>query len=102
MAAPTQLGGNIGTGVLLMRPRHRRRGGGDPSSYQTDLARADAADVAVFAILAGPSGPPRPGGYFAAKRRLFAEGGDRCVIGIDEIEGQYLANQMGQGRRTTG
>jgi len=37
------------------------------------------------------------GGYFAAKRRLFAEGGpDRAVIGIDEIEGQFVANQMAQ------
>jgi UDP-N-acetylmuramoylalanine--D-glutamate ligase len=36
------------------------------------------------------------GGYFAAKRRLFAEGGpDRAVIGVDEAEGQYLANQLG-------
>jgi UDP-N-acetylmuramoylalanine--D-glutamate ligase len=35
------------------------------------------------------------GGYFAAKRRLFVEGGpDRSVIGVDEVEGQFLANQM--------
>jgi len=35
------------------------------------------------------------GGYFAAKRRLFAEGGPaRSVIGVDEVEGQFLANQM--------
>ncbi|MFN4131416.1 MAG: glutamate ligase domain-containing protein, partial [Paracoccaceae bacterium] len=35
------------------------------------------------------------GGYFAAKRRLFAEGGpDRAVIGVDEAEGRYLANQL--------
>ena len=38
------------------------------------------------------------GGYFAAKRRLFAEGGpDRAVIGVDEVEGQYLANQLIEG-----
>ena len=37
------------------------------------------------------------GGYFAAKRRLFAEGGpDRAVIGVDEVEGRYLAGQMAQ------
>ncbi|MCA9736279.1 MAG: UDP-N-acetylmuramoyl-L-alanine--D-glutamate ligase, partial [Gemmatimonadetes bacterium] len=37
-------------------------------------------------------------GYFAAKRRLFAEGGpDRAVIGVDEAEGRFLANQMAQG-----
>ena len=29
---------------------------------------------------------------------LFAEGGpDRCVIGVDEIEGQFLANQLAEG-----
>jgi UDP-N-acetylmuramoylalanine--D-glutamate ligase len=38
------------------------------------------------------------GGYFAAKRRLFAEGGpDRAVIGVDEAEGQYIANHMSEG-----
>jgi UDP-N-acetylmuramoylalanine--D-glutamate ligase len=37
------------------------------------------------------------GGYFAAKRRLFAEGGpDRAVIGVDENEGAYLAGQMSE------
>ena len=37
------------------------------------------------------------GGYFAAKRRLFAEGGpDRAVIGVDEPEGRYLANQLSE------
>ena len=39
------------------------------------------------------------GGYFAAKRRLFAEGGpDRAIIGVDEPEGQMLANQLSEGR----
>jgi UDP-N-acetylmuramoylalanine--D-glutamate ligase len=38
------------------------------------------------------------GGYFAAKRRLFAEGGpDRAVIGVDEPEGAFLAGQMSEG-----
>jgi UDP-N-acetylmuramoylalanine--D-glutamate ligase len=37
------------------------------------------------------------GGYFAAKRRLFAEGGpDRAVIGVDEKEGRFLAGQMAE------
>ncbi|MDE3029772.1 MAG: UDP-N-acetylmuramoyl-L-alanine--D-glutamate ligase, partial [Paracoccaceae bacterium] len=32
------------------------------------------------------------------KRRLFAEGGpDRAVIGVDEVEGRYLANQLAEG-----
>ncbi|WBU60755.1 UDP-N-acetylmuramoyl-L-alanine--D-glutamate ligase [Paracoccus albus] len=98
---PTQMGGNIGTGVLSLEPAHD----GEVvvielSSYQTDLARALTPDVAVFTNLS-PDHLDRhggPGGYFAAKRRLFAEGGpDRCVIGVDEVEGQYLANQMAQG-----
>ncbi|WBU63143.1 UDP-N-acetylmuramoyl-L-alanine--D-glutamate ligase [Paracoccus aerodenitrificans] len=98
---PVQMGGNIGTGVLSLEPAHD----GEVvvielSSYQTDLARALTPDVAVFTNLS-PDHLDRhggPGGYFAAKRRLFAEGGpDRCVIGVDEIEGRYLANQMGQG-----
>jgi UDP-N-acetylmuramoylalanine--D-glutamate ligase len=37
------------------------------------------------------------GGYFAAKRRLFAEGGpDRAVIGVDEPEGRFLAGQLAE------
>ncbi|ARJ68635.1 UDP-N-acetylmuramoyl-L-alanine--D-glutamate ligase [Paracoccus contaminans] len=98
---PTQMGGNIGTGVLSLGPP----ADGEVvvlelSSYQTDLARALTPDVAVFTNLS-PDHLDRHngmGGYFAAKRRLFAEGGpDRCVIGVDEAEGRYLANQLGQG-----
>ncbi|WP_347268272.1 UDP-N-acetylmuramoyl-L-alanine--D-glutamate ligase [Paracoccus sp. (in: a-proteobacteria)] len=95
---PTQIGGNIGTGVLSLDPAHD----GEVvvlelSSYQTDLARALTPDVAVFTNLS-PDHLDRhggPGGYFAAKRRLFAEGGpDRAVIGVDEPEGRYLAGQL--------
>ncbi|WP_103174747.1 UDP-N-acetylmuramoyl-L-alanine--D-glutamate ligase [Paracoccus sp. SY] len=98
---PTQMGGNIGTGVLSLEPAID----GEVvvlelSSYQTELARALTPDVAVFTNLS-PDHLDRhggPGGYFAAKRRLFAEGGpDRAVIGIDEIEGLYLANQLSMG-----
>ncbi|MDS9467222.1 UDP-N-acetylmuramoyl-L-alanine--D-glutamate ligase [Paracoccus sp. MBLB3053] len=95
---PAQLGGNIGTGVLSLEPAHD----GEVivlelSSYQTDLARALTPDVAVFTNLS-PDHLDRhggPGGYFAAKRRLFAEGGpDRAVVGVDEVEGRYLADQL--------
>ena len=98
---PTQMGGNIGTGVLSLDPPHD----GEVivlelSSYQTDLARALTPDVAVFTNLS-PDHLDRhggPGGYFAAKRRLFAEGGpDRAVIGVDEVEGRSLAGQLGMG-----
>lgn len=99
---PTQMAGNIGRGVLDIDPATD----GEVvvlelSSYQTDLARALTPDVAVFTNLS-PDHLDRhggPGGYFAAKRRLFAEGGpDRAVIGVDEPEGVYLANQIAMGR----
>ena len=98
---PVQMAGNIGTGVLAIDPAQD----GEVvvlelSSYQTDLARALTPDVAVFTNLS-PDHLDRHhgmGGYFAAKRRLFSEGGpDRAVIGVDEVEGQFLANQMGMG-----
>ncbi|WP_297769751.1 UDP-N-acetylmuramoyl-L-alanine--D-glutamate ligase [uncultured Roseovarius sp.] len=96
-----QLAGNIGRGVLDIDPPGD---GGvivlELSSYQTELARALTPDVAVFTNLS-PDHLDRHaglGGYFAAKRRLFAEGGpDRAVIGVDEAEGSYLAGQMAEG-----
>ncbi|GAA3854491.1 UDP-N-acetylmuramoyl-L-alanine--D-glutamate ligase [Celeribacter arenosi] len=101
VGVPSQLAGNIGRGVLDIEPPHD----GEVivlelSSYQTDLARSLTPDVAVFTNLS-PDHLDRHGGmggYFAAKRRLFAEGGpDRCVIGVDEPEGRYLANQLVEG-----
>jgi UDP-N-acetylmuramoylalanine--D-glutamate ligase len=98
---PTQMAGNIGRGVLDIDPAED----GEVvvlelSSYQTDLARALTPDIAVFTNLS-PDHLDRHGGmggYFAAKRRLFAEGGpDRAVIGVDEAEGRYLANQISEG-----
>lgn len=98
---PTQMAGNIGKGVLSIDPPED----GEVvvlelSSYQTDLARALTPDVAVFTNLS-PDHIDRHngmGGYFAAKRRLFAEGGpDRAVIGVDEAEGVYLAGQLSEG-----
>ena len=95
---PAHLAGNIGRGVLDLDPP----GAADVivlelSSYQTELARALTPDVAVFTNLS-PDHLDRHagfGGYFAAKRRLFAEGGpDRAVIGVDEDEGRFLAMQL--------
>ncbi|MDP2518094.1 UDP-N-acetylmuramoyl-L-alanine--D-glutamate ligase [Shimia thalassica] len=97
----TQLAGNIGRGVLDVDPAED----GDVvvlelSSYQTELARSLTPDIAVFTNLS-PDHLDRHGGlggYFAAKRRLFAEGGpDRAVIGVDEAEGSFLANQLSMG-----
>ncbi len=97
----SQLAGNIGRGVLDIEPAPN---GGvvvlELSSYQTDLARNLTPDVAVFTNLS-PDHLDRHagmGGYFAAKRRLFAEGGpDRAVIGVDEQEGRFLAGQLSEG-----
>lgn len=97
----SQLAGNIGRGVLDIEPAPN---GGvvvlELSSYQTDLARNLTPDVAVFTNLS-PDHLDRHagmGGYFAAKRRLFAEGGpDRAVIGVDEAEGAFLAGQLSEG-----
>ena len=98
---PAQLAGNIGRGVLDIDPPED---GGvvvlELSSYQTDLARALTPDIAVFTNLS-PDHLDRHGGlggYFAAKRRLFSEGGpDRAILGVDEEEGRYLANQLSEG-----
>jgi len=98
---PCQLAGNIGRGVLDLEPAVD----GEVvvlelSSYQTELARNLTPDVAVFTNLS-PDHLDRHhgmGGYFAAKRRLFAEGGpDRAVISVDEDEGRFLAGQLSQG-----
>ncbi|WP_323771089.1 UDP-N-acetylmuramoyl-L-alanine--D-glutamate ligase [Antarctobacter sp.] len=98
----SQLAGNIGRGVLDIDPPGD---GGvvvlELSSYQTDLARSLTPDVAVFTNFSADHLDRHAGlgGYFAAKRRLFAEGGpDRAVIGVDEVEGLYLAGQLSEGR----
>ena len=95
---PAQMGGNIGRGVLDLDPP-------EPgtiyvlelSSYQTELARMLAPDVAVFLNLS-PDHLDRHGGlggYFAAKRRLFEIGApETAIIGIDEPEGRFLAGTM--------
>ncbi|PRY94827.1 UDP-N-acetylmuramoylalanine--D-glutamate ligase [Hasllibacter halocynthiae] len=95
-----QLAGNIGRGALDIDPPGD---GGvvvlELSSYQTDLARALTPDVAVFTNLS-PDHLDRHGGmggYFAAKARLFTEGGpDRAVIGVDQVEGRFLAMRLAE------
>ncbi len=95
---PVQLAGNIGRGVLDLEPATDGAVAVlELSSYQTELARALAPDLAVLTNLT-PDHLDRHGGlggYFAAKRRLFSQGApDRAIIGVDEAEGQYLANQL--------
>ncbi|MEO0992373.1 MAG: UDP-N-acetylmuramoyl-L-alanine--D-glutamate ligase [Pseudomonadota bacterium] len=93
---PSQMGGNIGRAALDLDPP----GPGETvvlelSSYQTELARQLAPDIAVFLNLA-PDHLGRHGGmggYFAAKRRLFEAGvPEHAIIGIDEPEGLALAS----------
>jgi UDP-N-acetylmuramoylalanine--D-glutamate ligase len=93
-----QVGGNFGRGVLDLDPA----ADGmvvvlELSSYQIELARALQPDIAVFLNLT-PDHLDRHGGlggYFAAKRRLFTQGGpSRAVIGVDENEGRFLANTI--------
>ncbi len=91
----TQMGGNIGRGVLdLDPPVPGEIVVVELSSYQIELARTLAPDVAVFLNLS-PDHLDRHGGiggYFAAKRRLFEVGAPvRSVIGVDEPEGRQLA-----------
>ena len=96
-----QLAGNIGRGVMDIDPP---LDGGvvvlELSSYQTELARSLTPDIGVFTNLS-PDHLDRHGGmggYFAAKRRLFSEGGpDRAIIGVDEQEGRFLAGQLATG-----
>ena len=97
----SQLAGNIGRGVLDIEPPGER---GvvvlELSSYQLELARSLTPDIAVLTNLS-PDHLDRHaglGGYFAAKRRLFAEGGpDRGIRGVDEPEGRFLAEQLSEG-----
>ncbi len=93
-----QLGGNIGVGVLdLDYPTSQDTIVLELSSYQTDLARSLAPDIAVFLNLSDDHLDRHAGrgGYFAAKSRLFDAGApERAVVGVGEPEGRYLANRL--------
>jgi len=94
-----QLGGNIGRGVLdLDPPRCDETVVLELSSYQTELARRLAPDVALFLNLSADHLDRHGGmgGYFAAKRRLFEAGApETAVIGVDEAEGLFLRDRAG-------
>lgn len=92
---PRQTGGNIGRGVLdLDPPADGETVVLELSSYQIELARVLAPDIAVFLNLS-PDHLDRHGGlggYFAAKRRLFELGAPEVsVIGVDDGFGRFLA-----------
>ncbi|MEM1152288.1 MAG: Mur ligase family protein, partial [Pseudomonadota bacterium] len=95
---PVQMGGNIGKGVLSLDPP----GPGtiyvlELSSYQSDLARYLAPDIAVFLNLSADHLDRHGGlgGYFAAKRRLFEAGAPpTSIVGVEEVEGRALASVL--------
>ena len=95
---PSQLAGNIGKGVFDLEPLTD----GETiilelSSYQTEIANSLTPDVAVFTNFT-PDHLERHGGiggYYAAKKRLFTSGcPDRSIIGVDEFEGNLLAQEI--------
>ncbi len=92
-----QMGGNIGRGALDLDPPEKQSIYVlELSSYQTELARHMAPDIAVF-LNFSPDHYDRhggKGGYFAAKRRLFEQMPLYSVIGVDENEGRFLAGQL--------
>ncbi|MEE2774426.1 MAG: UDP-N-acetylmuramoyl-L-alanine--D-glutamate ligase [Pseudomonadota bacterium] len=93
-----EMGGNIGNPVLNLKPGKE----GDIkiieiSSYQAELARTLHPDIAVLTNVTSDHIDRHSGigGYFAAKCRLFTMGSpEKCIIGVDENEGLYLANLM--------
>jgi UDP-N-acetylmuramoylalanine--D-glutamate ligase len=99
-----QAGGNFGRAAFdLDEPDEAGVVVLELSSYQIDLARRLAPDIAVFLNLS-PDHLDRhggPGGYFAAKMRLFTLGApDLAVIGVDQDEGLFLTDRLaGQGGR---
>ncbi len=101
---PVESGGNIGKAVLSLQPGIEKEVKViEISSYQAEIARSLQPDLAVF-LNFSPDHSDRhagKGGYFSAKSRLFTMGGpDRSIIGVDEIEGLFLANTLREEFRT--
>ena len=92
----SSVAGNIGNAVLDL-PAIDGFVVLEVSSYQAELARCLDPDIAVF-LNFSPDHLDRhggPGGYFAAKSRLFAGGSLKgAAIGVDDLEGRYLANRV--------
>ncbi|MDE0531411.1 MAG: UDP-N-acetylmuramoyl-L-alanine--D-glutamate ligase [Albidovulum sp.] len=100
----SQITGNFGNGVLASGiPGDGEVMVLELSSYQAELASKLSPDIAVMLNLS-PDHLDRHGGlggYFAAKRRLFAsEAIEKAVIGVDDPEGRFLASEFA-GRRGT-
>ena len=95
---PARVAGNVGRPVFALDPL-------EPaetlvlelSSYQTELARCLAPDLAVLLNLSDDHLDRHGGrgGYYAAKERLFTIGAPRvAVVGIRESEGRFLAGRL--------
>lgn len=95
---PVEAGGNIGKASLSLTPGiDREIKVLEISSYQADLARTLQPDLAVFLNFSIDHFDRHGGrgGYFSAKSRLFTIGSpNKCIIGVDETEGLFLANVM--------
>ena len=95
---PVEAGGNTGHAVLSLQPGIEREIKIlEISSYQSELARTLQPDLAVFLNFSDDHFERHAGhgGYFSAKLRLFTMGSpEKCVIGVDEDEGLFLANVM--------
>ena len=95
---PVESGGNIGQAALSLQPGIEREIKVlEISSYQAELARTLQPDLAVFLNFSVDHSDRHGGygGYFSAKSRLFTIGNpEKCIIGIDENEGLFLANVM--------
>ena len=96
-----QMGGNIGRGVLdLEPPREDEIYVVELSSYQTEMSSVLHPVISVF-LNFSPDHYDRHGGrggYYAAKRRLIENTLFRVIIGVDDDEGQFLANNMQRSR----
>ncbi len=92
----SSVAGNIGNAVLDL-PNTGRFVVLEVSSYQAELAKCLDPDIAVFLNLSSDHLDRHggPGGYFAAKARLFAGSSLRgASVGVDDPEGRFLANRV--------
>ena len=96
---PVQVGGNLGTSALALEPLGQDGAYVlEASSYQLDITRALAFDVAVLLNIT-PDHLGRHGGmdgYIAAKARIFArqDAASTAVIGIDDDHCRRLAETL--------
>lgn len=94
----SEVAGNIGCAVLGISPLEELEFIVlEVSSYQLELASKINPQLAIFLNLS-PDHLSRHGGlggYFLAKTRLFQGSKlEKAIIGVDEKEGQFLANTL--------